>query len=53
VKAIIGYAGMMAGGAVGWWLGSLHDLVLAAVLSGLGGGVGLYYARKLAADYLE
>jgi hypothetical protein len=44
---------MVAGGGIGWWLGSLHGLTLAVVLSGIGSGVGLYYARKWLSDYLE
>ena len=53
MKGIIGYVGMSIGGAIGWWLGALHGMTLAILLSAIGSGVGLYYTRKLAEDYLE
>ena len=53
MRGIIGYIGMSVGGALGWWLGNLHGIMLALLLSSIGSGFGLYYARKLAEDYLE
>lgn len=53
MRNLVGYAGMTVGGAVGWWLGDLHGIFLAILLSSVGSGLGLYYGRKLAADYLE
>jgi hypothetical protein len=53
MKGLIGFAGMTIASALGWWLGSLHSLLLAVVLSSIASGFGLYYARKLAEEYLE
>jgi hypothetical protein len=38
------------GGGIGWWLGEFVGMGTAVVLSGIGTGVGVYYARKLARD---
>jgi len=39
------------GSAVGWWLGALVGTTTAIVLSAIGTGLGVYYARRLARDY--
>jgi hypothetical protein len=43
--------GATAGGAIGWWLGALVGTMTAVLLSALGTGVGIYAARRLAAEY--
>jgi len=53
VKGLLGFFGMSLGGALGWWLGGLHGITLAVLVSSVGSGLGLYYTRKLAERYLE
>lgn len=53
MKGLLGFIGMSLGGAVGWWLGAFQSVTLAVVLSAVGSGVGMYYVRKLASNYLE
>ena len=53
MRGLVGFVGMNAGGAIGWWLGSFSGLTLSVVLSAVGSGVGLYALRKLAERYLE
>jgi len=53
MKGMIGFFGMTVGSALGWWLGAFQSITLAVVLSAIGSGIGLYYARKWAQDYLE
>ena len=53
MKGMLGFVGMTIGSAIGWWLGSLHGITLAVLLSAVGSGFGLYYTRKLAETYLE
>ena len=53
MKGIIAFVGLNVGGGIGWWLGAYHSFTLAMVLSAVGSGVGLYYVRKLAEEYLE
>lgn len=53
MKGILGMVGMTVGGWLGWWLGMFVGWGTAALLSGIGGGVGLYAVRKLAERYLE
>jgi len=50
---MLGFLGMSVGGALGWWLGEFQSITLAVILSGIGSGLGLYYTRKWASDYLE
>jgi len=47
MKTLMGWIGMAAGGALGWWLGSLVGLGGAIILSGVGTGAGLYIIRKV------
>lgn len=53
MKGLLGFVGMNVGGALGWYLGALHSITLAVVLSAVASGLGLYYVRKWAEDYLE
>lgn len=53
MKGILGYVGLSVGSALGWWLGSLHGITLAVILSAVGSGVGLFYTRWLCQRYLE
>jgi len=53
MKGMVNYFGMSVGGAIGWWLGSLHGLMLAVVFSAVGTGAGLWATRWLAEKYLE
>ena len=53
MKGLLSFLGMNVGGALGWWLGALHSITLAVVLSAVGSGVGLYWIHKLARKYLD
>ncbi len=52
MKFIFGALGSFLLGSFGWWLGEQMSLVLAVLLSAVGGGVGLYYGRRLFDDLL-
>lgn len=43
-----GMVGSTAAGALGWWLGAFVGTTTAFIISGILGGVGLYYGRKWA-----
>ena len=43
--------GSTVGGSLGWWLGSRFGLLAATMLSAVGTGVGVYWARRLMADH--
>jgi hypothetical protein len=43
--------GATAGGAIGWWLGALAGVMTAVVLSAIGTGAGIYWARRFSADH--
>jgi hypothetical protein len=53
MKGLLKFAGMTLGSAVGWWLGAFVGITTAVLLSGLGGGAGLYLVHWLAERYLE
>jgi uncharacterized membrane protein YfcA len=53
MKKLVIFFGMNVGGALGWWLGGLQSITLAVVLCAVGSGLGAWYTRKLAEDYLE
>ncbi|MGH7532828.1 MAG: hypothetical protein ACREL4_06015 [Gemmatimonadales bacterium] len=40
--------GSLVAGSVGWWLGALIGSTTAFIISGIMGGVGMYYGRKWA-----
>ena len=46
MRTIIGWLAATAFGGAGWWLGERVGLVTAVVMSGLAGGVGLYYGYR-------
>lgn len=53
MKGLLGMFGMTVGGMLGWWLGMRVGVVTAVVVSSVFSGLGLYYTRKWAEDYLE
>jgi len=53
MKGLLKFAGMTFGSAVGWWVGAFVGITTAVILSGLGGGAGLYLVHWLAERYLE
>jgi hypothetical protein len=50
-KLFIGI-GATLGGYVGWWAGERFGIMTAFMLSMVGTGVGIYYGRRIARDYL-
>ena len=46
MRTIIGWLAATIFGAAGWWLGERVGLITAVVISGLAGGVGLYYGYR-------
>lgn len=46
------FLGATAGSAIGWWMGAFVGGVTAFVLSSVGTGVGIYYARRFNREYL-
>jgi hypothetical protein len=52
MQKTMAFIGMTVGGAVGWWLGNFAGIFGAVAVSAVGTGVGLYYGRKLADDFL-
>jgi hypothetical protein len=52
MRKLGGFLGLTIGGAAGWWLGAYFGLFGAFVVSTVGSGVGLYYARRVIDEYL-
>ncbi|MDB5987499.1 MAG: hypothetical protein JWR16_2552 [Nevskia sp.] len=52
MKFIFGTLGAFLLGSFGWWLGAQWALPAAVIVSAVGGGVGLYYGRRLFDDLL-
>jgi uncharacterized membrane protein YjjB (DUF3815 family) len=50
-KLIIGIGGTI-GSYAGWWLGERFGIMTAFALSMVGTGIGMYYARRIAREYL-
>jgi hypothetical protein len=46
MRTIIGWLAATLFGGVGWWLGERVGVITAVVVSGLAGGVGLYYGYR-------
>jgi membrane protein YqaA with SNARE-associated domain len=51
MAAALWFIGATLGGLLGWWLGHFVGTVTAFVLSTLGTGAGVYWARRIMADY--
>ena len=47
------FLGATIGGSVGWWLGAFAGMFTAFVVSMVGTGIGMYAARRFAAERLE
>jgi hypothetical protein len=52
MKAMVWLVATTIGGALGWWVGAFVGLLTSVSLSALGSGVALYYAQRLANEYL-
>ncbi len=48
---LFGFAGTTIGSYAGWYLGAGIGMFTGLMLSIVGGGIGLYYGRKLAKRY--
>ena len=51
MKALLWFAGSSIGGWIGWWLGDFVGLWAAMLLSLVGTGLGIYWARRFAAEH--
>jgi len=49
---LIGFLGATLGSAVGWWAGARIGVMTGFLCSIVGTGVGLYFARRWAQEYL-
>lgn len=49
---VIGFIGATVGGGVGWWMGERFGFMTAFILSTIGSGIGVYFARRVAKEYL-
>jgi hypothetical protein len=47
------FLGATVGGSVGWWLGAFFGMFTAFMISMVGTGIGMYAARRFAAERLE
>lgn len=48
---ILGFAGSFVGSSVGWWLGAFIGTMTAFLLSVVGFAAGIYFGRRIAAEY--
>jgi len=53
MEKVLGFLGASAVGAAGWWAGERVGFMTAFLLSTVGSGIGLYYGRWLAREYLH
>ncbi|HKH82494.1 MAG TPA: hypothetical protein VKA25_02290 [Gemmatimonadales bacterium] len=53
MEKVLGFLGASAVGAAGWWAGERVGFMTAFLLSTVGSGIGLYYGRRLAREYLD
>lgn len=52
MRGIFALLGTTLLGSLGWWLGDFAGVYGAVILSAIGSGVGLYYARRLFDEWL-
>jgi hypothetical protein len=52
MEKLFGFIGASALGAAGWWAGERVGFMTAFCVSMVGTGLGLYWGRRLARDYL-
>lgn len=52
MKGFLRFAGITAGGWIGWFIGAPVSIFTAFMVSMVGSGVGLYCTQKLAKRYL-
>jgi hypothetical protein len=52
MKAMVWMVATTIGGAAGWWLGAFIGIFTAVSLSAVGSGIALFYAQRLANEYL-
>ena len=52
MKAMVWMVATTIGGGIGWWVGAFVGIFTSVSLSAVGSGVALYYAQRLANEYL-
>ena len=52
MEKLFGFLAASAAGSIGWWAGERVGLMTAFMLSIVGSGLGLYYGRRFAREYL-
>ena len=51
MSKLLWFVGATVGGALGWWLGALMGTMTAYILSTVGTGIGIYWARRYVAEH--
>jgi len=49
---LFSFIGATAGGYAGWALGAMVGITTAVMISMVGTGIGMYYGRKIAQNYI-
>lgn len=52
MKRLVDFLGLTVGGWIGWFVGAPISLFTAIMVSIVGSGVGMYFARKAARRFL-
>lgn len=52
MQKFFAWVGAIIVSSLGWWLGSQIGIMTAVIFSGIGTGVGFYFGKKLAREWL-
>ena len=51
LSKLLWFIGATVGGAIGWWIGEFFGTFAAFVISTIGTGIGVYWARRYVAEH--
>jgi hypothetical protein len=51
MSKLLWFVGASVGGAIGWWLGAYVGTMTAYILSTIGTGIGIYWARRYVQEH--